>query len=380
LATPPAESTTVSASVSPTDLAYLERARSLAREGWGLVHPNPLVGCVIVKDGRTVAEGYHGVYGGPHAEVVALEEARGAAEGATVYVSLEPCNHHAKTPPCSEALRKAGVRRVVYGVRDPGAESGGGGDALRSAGVEVVGPVWPERDGRAENPAFFHTAAHASPFVALKLAMSLDGCIAARPGVRTRITGPEAEREVHRLRSGFDAVMVGAGTVRVDDPRLTPRLATPGRVVPRRIILDSDASLPSDAALFEDHPEAPLHVFVRDEAPESAIERLERAGAHVHPVGRADEGLALDEVLEVSWDLGVHSILCEGGSRLAAALLRQRRVHRLYLFVAPVTLGGGGIRAFPEDAETLDWSDFEPVLAPELHGRDALLVLDRQGA
>lgn len=366
------------ASISPQDHIHLERARALGRKAWGRVRPNPLVGCVIVRGGRTVGEGYHEVFGGPHAEIVALEDALDAAEGATAYVSLEPCNHHGKTPPCSEALVEAGVRRVVFGALDPGPESGGGADALRRAGIDVVGPVWSEREGRAENPMFFHAAVHATPFVALKLAMSLDARIAARPGERTRLTGPEAELEVHRLRGGYDAVLVGAGTARVDDPRLTPRLAPEGRTMPRRIILDSEASVPSDAAVFDDREEAPVHVFVREEAPESAIERLEGVGAHVHPVRRGAGGLSLDDVLEVSWDIGVRSILCEGGSRLAAQLLRERRVHRLYLFVAPVTLGAEGVPAFPDDAETLDWSAFEPALPPELHGRDTLLVLDRQ--
>jgi diaminohydroxyphosphoribosylaminopyrimidine deaminase / 5-amino-6-(5-phosphoribosylamino)uracil reductase len=368
-----------SASLTEADMAHLERARELGQKGWGHVHPNPLVGCVIVNELGTVAEGYHKTFGGAHAEIVALEEARGGAAGATAYVSLEPCNHHAKTPPCSKALVDAGVRRVVFGARDPGADSGGGGAALREAGVEVVGPVWTEQEARAENPAFFHAASSSSPFVALKLAMSLDGRIADRAGERTRVTGPEAEREVHRLRTGFDAIMVGAGTVRADDPRLTARLVAPGREPPRRIILDSEAMLPTDAALFQDR-DAPIHVFVRDEAPESAIERLEEGGAHVHPVGRTEAGLSLDEVLAVSWDIGVRSILCEGGSRLAAALLREGRVHRLYLFVAPKTLGARGVPAFAPDAHTLDWAAFEPAIAPELYGRDVLLVLDRQEA
>jgi diaminohydroxyphosphoribosylaminopyrimidine deaminase/5-amino-6-(5-phosphoribosylamino)uracil reductase len=360
------------------DVAHLERARHLARRGWGHVHPNPLVGCVIVSADGFATDGYHEAFGGPHAEIVALEAAGLRAKGATVYVTLEPCNHHGKTPPCAEALVGAGVRRVVFGARDPGARSGGGADTLRAAGIEVVGPVWSEAEGRAENPAFFHTERQDTPYMALKLAMSLDACIAARPGEPTRVTGRESEREVHRLRSGFDAVMVGAGTVRADDPRLTPRLAPAGRAMPRRIILDSEASVASTAALFADKERAPIHVFVRREASEAAIERIEAAGAHVHPVHRSEVGLDLGEVLGVCWDLGVRSVLCEGGSRVAASLLRENRVHRLYLFVAPVTFGLGGVRAFPADAEDLVWDDFALAREPERPGRDALLVLDRQ--
>jgi diaminohydroxyphosphoribosylaminopyrimidine deaminase/5-amino-6-(5-phosphoribosylamino)uracil reductase len=364
--------------ISEEDAAHLERALELGRKGWGRVHPNPLVGCVIVRDGETVGEGWHEVFGGPHAEIVALEQAGSKAEGATAYVSLEPCRHQGKTPPCAEALLGAGVRRVVFGARDPGVQSGGGAGVLREGGVEVVGPVWSERTGRAENPSFFHWARHGTPFVALKLAMSMDGRIAARPGERTRVTGMEAQRESHRLRSGFDAVMVGAGTVRADDPRLTPRLVEPGREMPRRILLDAEGTVPSDAAIFADLDAAPVHVFVRNEVSEAAMERLEAAGAHVHPVPHAEEGLDLGAVLAVCWDLGIRSILCEGGATLAASLLQETRVQRLYLFVAPLTFGSEGVGAFLADAGGLDWEAFEPAQPPELFGRDTLIVLDRQ--
>ncbi len=366
--------------LTPTDRSHLERARELAREGWGHVHPNPLVGCVIAGEDGVIAEGYHRVYGGPHAEIAALEAAKDRARGATVYVTLEPCNHHGKTPPCTSALLQAGVRRVVFGARDPDTEAGGGAERLRAAGLQVVGPVWPERVARAENPAFFHVARERSPFVALKLALSLDGCLAARTGERTRITGAEAEREVHRLRAGFDAVLVGAGTVRADDPLLTPRSVPGGWRFPRRVVLDSDGSLPSDAALFRDREQAPVHVFVREEVDEGALERLEAAGAAVHPVHRSREGLSIPEVLGACWELGMHSILCEGGGRVAESLLRGGHVQRMYLFVAPTTLGTEGVRAFPADPRAVAWEAFEPAFPPRLYGRDTLLVLDRRDA
>jgi len=347
-------------------------------EGWT---PNPLVGCVLVRDGEVVGEGYHAVYGGPHAEVVALEAAGPAAEGATAYVSLEPCNHHGKTPPCSEALLAAGVRRVVYGAADPPTAARGGAEALRSAGVEVVGPVWSEAEARAENPAFFHVARHGTPYVALKLAMSLDAKIAAAPGARTRITGPEAEREVHRLRSGFDAVLVGAGTVRADDPRLTVRLGPPARRPVRRMLLSPSADLPAGAALLEDLPRAgPVDVFVGPDAPGADVERLEAAGVHVHAVPAGPRGLDLGHVLRVAWTLGARSILCEGGRGVAATFLREGRAQRLYLFVAPRTLGASAVPAFEDDADTLDWSRWEPAAPPARFGRDTLMVLDLQEA
>jgi diaminohydroxyphosphoribosylaminopyrimidine deaminase/5-amino-6-(5-phosphoribosylamino)uracil reductase len=360
------------------DHDFLERARELSRLGWGRVHPNPLVGCVIVKDGAVVGQGFHGRFGGPHAEIVALDEALHLAEGATAFVTLEPCNHHGKTPPCTEALLQAGVARVVYGASDPGAESGGGAERLRQAGLEVVGPVWGPHEAMAENPALYHTSRTSRPFIALKLALSLDGRISASRSGRSRITGEEAEREVHRLRSGFDAILIGAGTARIDDPRLTVRLAPAGRTPPRRLLLDSDATLPSGAALLEDTASAPVHVFTRFDAPEGDMERLETAGAHVHPVEGDEDGLDLEGVLEACWELGLRSILCEGGARLGTALLREDLVQRLYLFLAPLALGPSGVPAFDAGITEVPWSDFSPAFRPELFGRDTLLVLDRR--
>jgi diaminohydroxyphosphoribosylaminopyrimidine deaminase/5-amino-6-(5-phosphoribosylamino)uracil reductase len=374
-------SATLAEPLTLADMAHLEWARKLGRRGWGQVHPNPLVGCVMVGDDRTVGEGYHAVFGGPHAEIVALEEAMSRARGATAYVSLEPCNHHGKTPPCTSALLTAGVRRVVFGARDPDVKAGGGGDALRAAGIEVVGPVWDDRIGRAENPAHFHTKTHASPYVALKLAMTLDARLAPTPSARgARVTGLDAEREVHRLRTGFDAIMVGSGTAHADDPRLTVRLVSAGRAAPRRIVLDPEATLPSEAALFRDVEDAPLHVFVREEAPEGEIERLERVGAHVHPVRSSTAGLAMPDVLAACWDLGIQSILCEGGGKLADTLLRERIAQRLYLFLAPRAFGSEGVAAFPCDADTFSWEEFDAVVPPQLFGRDTMMVFDRQGA
>lgn len=363
--------------VLPEDPAHLERARVLARAGWGRVHPNPMVGCVLVGEGEVVGEGHHAEFGGPHAEVAALEAAGSRARGATAYVSLEPCNHHGKTPPCAQALIQAGVRRVVFGAGDPGAVSGGGAATLRRAGIEVVGPVWDDATARAENPAFFHLARHASPWVAVKLAQTLDGYLAEAPGRRTRITGPEADACTHRLRTGFDALLVGAGTLRADDPLLTVRHATAGRVPPARMVLDPRAGMPSGAAMLREARDVPVHVFTRRDAREADLERLEAAGAKVHPVDFDRSGLSLEAVLSVAWGLGVRSILCEGGARLASALLRDGTARRLYLWVAPFTLGKPGIAAFPGVGPEV-WGRLRPRLAPELHGRDTLIVLDRE--
>ena len=370
--------TSGSSSPSESDLAFLERARLLGRKGWGRVHPNPMVGCVLVRDGTVVGEGWHREYGGAHAEIEALDAAGEAARGATAYVTLEPCDHEGKTPPCSRALIQAGVARVVYGNADPSPRASGGSRTLRAAGVEVVGPAWDRATGRAENAAFFHTARMRTPYLALKLAMTLDARIAGAPGIRTRITGPEAERSVHRLRAGFDAVLVGAGTVRADDPRLTVRHAPEPRVPPRRLVLDPSAALPSGAALLREAARAPVHVFTREDASEWELERLEEAGAHVHPVAAGSGGLALDAVLSLCWELGMRSILCEGGARLAASLLREERIRRLYLYVAPRTLGEGGVPAFPGSGAGLVGEGWTPAFPPRLLGPDLLHVLDQE--
>jgi len=335
------------------------------------------VGCVLVREGEVVGEGYHREFGGPHAEIAALESARSRARGATAYVTLEPCDHFGKTPPCTQALIQAGVARVVFGAADPGAESGGGARTLLAAGVEVVGPVWDDALARAENPAFLHAARHGTPFVALKLAQTLDGVISTAPGARSRITGPEAEREVHRLRSGFDAILVGTGTLRADDPRLTVRLAEPGRVPPARLLLDPRAEMPSSAAVLEDAARAPVHVFTRSDVRELELERLEGSGAHVHPIPFDRSGLDLGALLSVAWGLGIRSILCEGGAKLGSGLLERGLAQRLYLWVAPWTHGPGGVPAFPGVGRGT-WDRLHPALPPETHGRDTLLVLDRR--
>lgn len=363
--------------VDVADGVHLERARALSRRGWGMVQPNPLVGCLLVRDGEVVGEGHHEVFGGPHAEIVALEAARSRAAGATAYVSLEPCNHHGKTPPCSEALIQAGVTRVVYGAADPHPEAAGGGQRLRDAGLDVVGPVWSPEESWDENPAFFHCALRDTPFVAFKLAMSLDGFI-ARKGERTRVTGAQAQEAVHELRRGFDALLVGANTLRLDDPRLTIRLAAPGLRPPRRLVLDPQAGLSTDAALFRDTGGGPVHVFTRRDAAEADLERLEDAGAHVHPVESGRAGLDLQAVLTLCRDMGIHSVLCEGGGRLGSSLLRQRLVAQLHLFMAPGTLGPGGVPAFPGDGGPIPLDDFHPAGIPRYLGRDTHLVFNRR--
>ena len=375
---------TAPAPLSHRDHAYMDQARELARRGWGQVHPNPMVGCVVVRSGvedRVLGEGWHAKWGGPHAEVNALTAARAAGHdpaGATVYVSLEPCRHEGKTPPCTRALREAGVARVVYGAADPGAASGGGGDELRAAGLEVVGPVLSPDEAARENPAFFHAfgpLAH-RPWVMLKLALSADGFLAARPGTRTPISGPAAGERVQRLRAGVDAVLVGGRTARVDDPLLTVRGMVTPRVPPRRVVLDPGATLPPTSRLFhEGRGEVIVFQGESDAAQGAAlpahvrVERLPRSA----PGRRFD----LDAVLRRLRALEVRSILCEGGGELAEALLRADLVDRLVLLRSERKTGAGGVPAFP-GGWAVDATNWAMVHPPETLGPDQWWEADRR--
>ena len=363
--------------LSEEDLAWLDRSILVGRRGWGRVHPNPMVGCVLVRGGRVLAEGWHREFGGRHAEAEALEHAGHDPAGATAYVSLEPCRHQGKTPACTDALVRAEVARVVYAVADPHPEAGGGGAALRAGGLAVDGPVWPEEAGRRENPAFFHGARTARPFVAVKLALSLDGMIAEAPGRRTRLTGADADATTHRLRAGFAGVMVGGRTARVDDPCLTVRGggASP-RVPSARIVLDPDGELDPGCSLLRER-DGRVDLFVAADADEARLERLERAGAHVHPVPRSRQGLDLGSVLDVAAETGIHSLLCEGGGRLATSFLADRLAGRLYLLFAPRVLGPGGVPGFPGLFPPGIWEGWRPAFQPELVGRDVLIVYGR---
>lgn len=360
--------------LSGFDRAMLGRARGLRLRGRGGARPNPMVGCVLVADGKTVGRGWHAEFGGPHAEVVALREAGDAARGATAYVSLEPCAHFGQTPPCTKALIDAGVARVVFGAADPGDASSGGASVLREAGVRVLGPCLSKSSALADNPAFFHRARTGRPHIAAKLAMSLDGRIAAREGERTPITGPESLAEVHRIRADHDAIVVGARTVEVDNPLLTARGDIEPRTPPIRIVLDSEAALPLDSALAGSLSDGPVWVFCSVQVPESRIEALERAGMVVHPVVAEGDALDLSAVVHDCAELGVTSMLVEGGGRLVDGFAAAGLLDRLYLFTAPVILGRDGVSAFPGHGLGTGW---EPLTRPGRFGQDILAIWDR---
>jgi diaminohydroxyphosphoribosylaminopyrimidine deaminase/5-amino-6-(5-phosphoribosylamino)uracil reductase len=330
------------------DAGFMRRALELAARGWGRTWPNPMVGAVVVQDGRIVGEGWHREYGQPHAEVNALAQAGEAARGATLYVTLEPCAHHGQTPPCTEAVARAAIARLVYAAEDPSAEAGGGGARLRERGLDVRAGV--ERAAaRLQNAMFFHVLEMRSPFVALKYALSLDARLAAKPGRPTQVTGPAAREEAHRLRAGYDAIVVGIGTVLADDPRLTVRGPVAPRVAPARVVVDTEARLPLESALVRSVAEAPVWCLCAPDAPRQRRESLVAAGVHVLPVARrpGDDGLDLATALGALWDAGLRALFVEGGGRLGSALLDADQVDRLDLFLAPVLLGDGGVAAFP---------------------------------
>ena len=361
---------------SDPDRAFMRRAIDLAWRGWGRVAPNPLVGCVLVDDGgQVVGEGWHTEYGRPHAEVEALRAAGDAARGATAYVSLEPCSHHGKTPPCTDAVIAAGVRRVVFGGFDPNPRAAGGAEVLRAAGIEVLGGV-EEAAVRDQNAAFFHAhgplAAH-RPFVALKLALSLDARIADRDGRSVWITGEEARAETHRLRAGHDAVAVGVGTALADDPLLTVRGAVAPRVPPVRVVFDRALRLAPGSRLVRTARDVPVWAVCEPEAPEVRRRPLEDAGVTIITAsGLPDQLRALREA-------GVRSMFVEGGAVLASALLAADVVDWMHLFYAPVLIGPEGAAPFaglanPPLADAVRWRRVDS----RTLGADTLLTLARR--
>jgi len=366
-------------SLTESDRKWLQRAASLAGRGWGRVHPNPMVGCVLTRDRQLVGEGWHEEFGGLHAEVNAIRSAGDSARGATVYVSLEPCSHYGQTPPCSEALVEAGVTRVVFGAADPGAATGGGAELLEQAGVEVVGPAADVGTFHDVDPVFFYTSTYRRPYVALKLAVSLDGRIAVREGERTLLTGGEANREVHRLRSGFDAVLVGGETACIDDPLLTVRHGFDPRIQPTRVVVDPRAKLSPDASMLGDGSETPVVVFATEAAPAERVEGLGDVGARVEIVPQGGGGANLGKMLERCWHLGLRSVFCEGGARLATALAREGLAQRFYVFQAPVTLGSQGVPAFEGESSTPEGLGWSSRGEPMQFGPDVLITYDYQG-
>jgi diaminohydroxyphosphoribosylaminopyrimidine deaminase / 5-amino-6-(5-phosphoribosylamino)uracil reductase len=328
------------------DVMYMQQALALAREGTGFVSPNPLVGCVIVNDGQVVGQGYHQRFGGPHAEVHALQEAGARAQAAVLYVNLEPCCHTGKTPPCADAIIQAGIGRVVTALRDANPLVAGGGIArLQQAGIPVTVGVC-EAEARQLNEAFLKHVTTGRPFVTLKCAMSLDGKIATRTGASQWITSPLARQEVHRLRHGADAVLVGIGTVLQDDPLLTTRLPDRQGVNPLRVIVDSTLRLPAQARVATVTPDCRTLVATTSRAPLEQQQRWRDRGLEILVFPAYDDGrVELEALLQYLGERRITSVLVEGGATLNAALLQHRLIDKGLFFIAPKIIGGDGLSA-----------------------------------
>lgn len=324
------------------DERWMRRALREAVRATGHAAPNPPVGCVIVRDGALIARGHTQPPPGLHAEAVALRNAGAAARGATMYVTLEPCNHHGRTPPCAAAIVAAGIRRVVVAVRDPHGAAAGGVETLLAAGIEVETGLCAPSASRVMQP-FLHWAATRRPYVVLKSAMTLDGKIASNIGASRWITGPIARAYVHRLRARLGAVMVGIGTALADDPMLDIRRvhsAKPAGPPPLRIVADSRLRLPLDARLVRTAREAPLLVACRDDADPAKVAALRAAGADVAAIPSEGRGVDIAILMEELGARGVSGILLEGGGELAFSALDAGAVDEVITFVAPKILGG----------------------------------------
>ncbi|GAB6137426.1 bifunctional diaminohydroxyphosphoribosylaminopyrimidine deaminase/5-amino-6-(5-phosphoribosylamino)uracil reductase RibD [Halanaerobaculum tunisiense] len=317
---------------------YMQQAIELARRATGRTSPNPLVGAVIVKNGEIISQGYHHYAGGAHAEVNALQKAGPTAQGATMYVTLEPCTHHGKTPPCTEAIIASGIKRVVIAMKDPNPQVAGEGiKQLQEAGIAVEVGVLAEQ-ARELNEVFIKYITTQQPFVLLKNAVTLDGKIATKTGDSKWITGPESRQLVHNLRDQVDAILVGVGTVLADDPRLTTRLPDREGEDPIRIILDSKLETPCNANVINQESAANTIIATTSQAAREKKELLTQAGADIIEVGSSEVDLNL--LLDKLGEQEITSLLVEGGSQVNTSFWEAELVDKLYYFIAPKIIGG----------------------------------------
>lgn len=323
------------------DKFFMERALRLAEKGVGSTSPNPMVGAVLVKDGEIIGEGFHKKAGEPHAEVLALKQAGERARGAELFVTLEPCSHYGRTPPCVQAIIKAGVTGVVAAMEDPNPlVSGRGIKMLEEAGIQVRVGVMEER-ARKLNEVFIKYITTKKPFVVGKIAQSLDGKIALSSGISRWITGEPARIRAHELRSRYDAVMVGIGTVLADDPLLTCRL--PGREKdPVKIVVDSTLKIPVNARLFQDSGK--VIIAATQKADRQKMRVLKELGADIiETESNGGDMVNLPQLFEILGTMGITGVLVEGGSRLLASLSKEELLDKLIIFVAPRLIGAEGL-------------------------------------
>ncbi|HPG38480.1 MAG TPA: bifunctional diaminohydroxyphosphoribosylaminopyrimidine deaminase/5-amino-6-(5-phosphoribosylamino)uracil reductase RibD [bacterium] len=325
---------------SETDIAYMKRALALAERGRGLVSPNPLVGCVIVKDDKVVGEGYHQQFGEAHAEINALREAGDHAMGATLYVTLEPCSHQGKTGPCTISILEAGVARVVVGMTDPNPQVNGAGlNFLRSKGISVTDNVLQDKCLEM-NEGYVKYITTGKPLITLKIAQTLDGRIATSSGHSKWITSEQARSMAHKLRSLNDALLIGIGTILMDDPQLT--LHSVKGVQPRRIILDSKLRVPLDANILNDKLPGRTIILATATASREKISRIEEKGGQVILFEPDSRGwVPQDKIWNKLGEIGITSVVVEGGSTVFTETIKSGFADRFCYFVAPKILGSG---------------------------------------
>ena len=325
-------------STAAHDVQFMRRALELARQGWGQTAPNPMVGAVVVRDGRIVGEGFHARFGEPHAEANALRVAADLASRGTMYVTLEPCCHQGKTPPCTDAILESGVERVVIAVADPTDVAGGGAKVLRDNLLDVeLGLL--EEEARELNAPFFNAAESDLPWTTLKLAVSIETAISSERGTTSRLAGAESLTEVHRLRAGHDAIAVGEGTILADDSQLTVREGRMPRKPPARVVFDRSLRTPMDSKVVGTARTIPTLVLAAD-ASSSKAGALREAGVHVIAALSLREGLLRLRAA------GIRSLMIEGGATIASAVLADKLVNRMIIFQAPVALGPSALHAF----------------------------------
>lgn len=319
---------------------WMRYALGLAQQAQGCTSPNPMVGAVIVRDGQIIGEGYHHRPGMPHAEIEALKATRVPTHGATMYVTLEPCNHHGRTPPCTDAIIAAGITHVVYAIADPNPIASGGAARLRQAGIQVTTEVCAE-EAAYLNRFFLHHIRTGLPYIIAKYAMSLDGKIATREGDSQWITGQDARHRAHQLRHAVDAILVGTGTALLDNPRLTARLPIADPKNPLRVVLDTTGKIPLTHQVFL--PDLPGQTLVgtTDAMPLEHERQLIRNGVEVLRLPTTGQGqVDLPSLLQALGQRGVQSVLVEGGGTVLAALFDANRIHEVWAFIAPVIVGG----------------------------------------
>lgn len=324
----------------------MAEALRLAEKARGRTSPNPMVGAVLVKEGRIIGKGYHTKAGAPHAEIEAFQNAQEDPRGVTLYVTLEPCCMHGKTPPCTEAIIQAGIRRVVAAMVDPDPRvSGKGIQQLREAGIQVDVGILEDR-ARRLNEAFITYQTTGLPFVISKFAMSLDGKIATKTGDSKYITNEQSRAYVHRLRDQVDAIMVGIGTVMADNPLLTTRLPSARGQHPHRIIVDTNLSIPLSAKVVTDLSEADTTIFTAEAVDRKKAEQLRERGVSIHSVAYDQHGrLDLRQIFEHLGKRNILSVLLEGGAKLNGSAFLSRLVDKVLVFIAPMIIGGKDARS-----------------------------------